>query len=373
MQETSGDREAGRVKTLILSDGRPGHYNQSVGIADNIKNSHNKFVEVKFKREVCDYILRLWCAVWSKTLDIIPGGKKLLRIFLKKDNLESLMRSEPDLIISAGSSLAGINLIMADIKNADSVVCMIPDLIGTTPFDLAVVPTHDDPPSDGNIVETLGAPNRITPQYIKQTREKWEKKLPFSPLEMPSPVIGIMLGGNNSYFQLTSEVCNNLLDELNEYRSETGGSVILTTSPRTPAKIENICRSDFAPFDDKEKFLILSDEWDMNPVPMILDVSDAVIVTEDSVSMVSEAVSVCGKVFVLELVSRGRGIPKTQKTLDELKEKGYIKLFSLLKGEDTSLEQLFNKGNMPFSEEGRLKEAEKAAKIIRERLLAGGK
>ncbi|MDP6746420.1 MAG: hypothetical protein QGH37_05265 [Candidatus Poribacteria bacterium] len=36
---------------IILSDGKPGHYNQSLGILDHLKNCDHRLIEISFRHK----------------------------------------------------------------------------------------------------------------------------------------------------------------------------------------------------------------------------------------------------------------------------------------------------------------------------------
>ena len=55
-------------KIVILSDGKPGHYNQSLGIMDQLSDDEYQLVEINFRSKWHDNILRIF-------LSLFPGGK----------------------------------------------------------------------------------------------------------------------------------------------------------------------------------------------------------------------------------------------------------------------------------------------------------
>jgi mitochondrial fission protein ELM1 len=58
---------------------------------------------------------------------------------------------------------------------------MTPSVLGTAPFDFAVVPEHDHPQKRDNVLPTLGAPNAIFPDELE--RQGWELAQKYPPRE----------------------------------------------------------------------------------------------------------------------------------------------------------------------------------------------
>ena len=127
----------------------------------------------------------------------------------------------------------------------------------------------------------------------------WNRRVEFDLFSLKRPLISILLGGSDSYFTLGTEVVARLVKEVEDFAETYNGQFLVTTSFRTPEKVENKLKSKFP--DDRCPLLIIAGEWEDNPVPMMVGISDIVIVTEDSVSMISESVSGNNKVIVIGL------------------------------------------------------------------------
>ena len=98
---------------IILSDGKPGHYNQSLGILDHLENCDHRLIEVYFRRKWRDNLLR----IVTRIVGQVPLRKGLIRYLLATavtaESLDQLQRPESvDLILSTGSSVAPINLLL---------------------------------------------------------------------------------------------------------------------------------------------------------------------------------------------------------------------------------------------------------------------
>jgi mitochondrial fission protein ELM1 len=160
--------------------------------------------------------------------------------------------------------------------------------ISSAPFDLVSVPQHDTLRGD-NVVVTDAAPNRITPENLQIAKDR------FRPLfgQMPGLKIGLLIGGNSRTHQLTDQdfkYWQRLVSGLENY------SVMATASRRTPdlyrEKIQKQLQSFGAYFYDGKG---------ENPYIGILAWADVLIVSEDSVSMISEAATAGKPIYTLPL------------------------------------------------------------------------
>lgn len=312
------------MKTVtILSDGRPGHFNQTLGIAERLKQVEVKIIEVHYKRKFFDLLLRLSGFIYRFVPFSKPFIEFLFKISLENKTFEEIISTNPDIVMSAGSSVATINAMLGKLKDAKSIVCMTPSFIGTAPFDLAVVPEHDLLPDKENIIKTIGAPNRINKAFIEKEIEKWNDMLDIDLLSLNRPLVSIFLGGSDQYHTMNMKIVATLLKEIENFVLKKNGQLLITTSLRTPGEVENKLKNRFP--NNICPLLIIADEWDDNPVPMMIGISDIIIVTEDSVSMISEAVSGNNKVVVVGLAkNKSKRKPRYLQVCNLLKEKGYI-------------------------------------------------
>jgi len=313
------------MKILIISDGRPGHYNQSVGIVSHIKNAEFYLIEVKFSSKWRDNLLRVLMRLvgWMP----MPEGfiVRLLNMALSQESASDILTCEDyDIILSTGSSVAPINLLLGKLIDAYTVVCTRPSPLGIAYFDLAILPQHHWPRINRkNVCKTLGVPNLITPEDIEQRRKQLQSKL-----NLPDKSrIGVLLGGEDRYFTITPATASKLLDTLLKVCGKIDGQIALTTSRRTPQVVEELV---YSRLDVDNRCVILqlasriypqSQRKFANipdPVASIFAISDIVIVTEDSFSMVCEAASSGRKVIILDVDRKSRRRPRRHRTYDSI-------------------------------------------------------
>ncbi|MCK8827534.1 mitochondrial fission ELM1 family protein [Natroniella acetigena] len=353
-------------KVVVLSDGKPGHLNQSLGIAEQLESTEIEVIEVEYKAKLTDLLVRLGGVINNLLKFNVKMAEQILKLALTEQTYKEIITLEADLIISAGSSVAVLNLMLSKVKQAKAIVCMTPSLVGTRPFDLAIVPKHDQPPKRKNIIQTYGAPNRITSDFIKQEVRSWNELEKVNLTGLKSPLIGLMVGGTNSYFDITVKTISLLLDQIMDFITTEDGEIIVTTSRRTPKAVERVLKERLANH-DKCRLLIIADEWDINPVPMMLGVSDLVVVTEDSVSMVSESVSGNSRVLVTGLDKKKKNLPRSHQTLQFLEEQNYIEYCDLANLRTGQLTELMKQVYLSQEKERLLQDTYLAVREIEKR------
>jgi len=308
---------------LILSDGKPGHYNQSLGIVDRMSDVLVETIQVRFKRKWRDNLLRV--------LTRLLVGVKLPRGFIKavpKWALESssaaeLLSSECfDAVLSTGSSVAAPNLLIGRLTGAKTVVCTRPSPVGIRRFDLAILPEHMRPlrPAS-NAVMSLGVPNRITPESVEIAGEVVAKKLKTAERR----IIGLLLGGDDRHYSIPPGMVSALCDVLVDICEEDDACLALTTSRRTDPQSENVIKTKIINSPICCFSVLAGEPQQENPVPGILGISDVTIVTEDSFSMVCEAASSGKKIVVLEVERKNQGHGKRQRVYKLLVQRGYVR------------------------------------------------
>lgn len=134
---------------------------------------------------------------------------------------------------------------------------------------------------------SIGVPHAVTPEKIEAGKKEWETQ--FSGI--PEPKIAVLLGGNCPNFEFTPEKARKMAKECVQKAKELGGSMIITTSPRTGKEASEAFMDEIKNEYDVPAYL---HDWRMdaakgNPYFRILGLADAIIVGGDSASMCSEA------------------------------------------------------------------------------------
>jgi mitochondrial fission protein ELM1 len=165
-------------------------------------------------------------------------------------------------------------------------------------FDQIVVQRHDGL-SGPNVVVTRTALHRVTPARLDEARAVWAPRL----AHLPRPLVAVLLGGSNGRFRLEEAEGEALARQLAETMRRDGAGVMVTPSRRTNPAVTDAIRRAIEPLGGWV--------WDGvgdNPYFGMLACADALVVTSDSVSMVSEAAATSAPVLIAELPGRSRRI-----------------------------------------------------------------
>lgn len=157
-------------------------------------------------------------------------------------------------------------------------------------FDLVVPMRHDRVRGD-NLIPVGASLHGFTPSRLEAARETWRKRLGTS----ERPLLGVLIGGPTRHYAFGSDTTKRLRDLIGEAGRARGYAVHVTPSRRTP---EGVTRALAEAFDDEDWFTL----WDgtgENPYPGLLALADRLLVTGDSVSMISEALATGAPVHVL--------------------------------------------------------------------------
>jgi len=314
---------------LVLSDAKTGHLRQSqalLGItADSLKEKGQEvtsnFIEVKFKSSFAKNILIFKSLFFSKYTNKFK--LKALKDALEPACYKELMEQPADIVISAGSSLALVNSVLSNINLAKSLVIMKPPAyLGMDNFNLVIAPKHDNPQESKKVLVTQAALNLINDKYLKNESEGLFRELGRNAESFGLDNIGFLIGGDTKDFRLDKDLIKDIILQLKNFTAATDKGLLVTTSRRTAKEIEVIVKAQLADF-KQSKLLIIANEFNtVHAVGGILGLSQIVIVSPESISMVSEAAS-SGKVVV---VFDSRVSAKHRRFLKTMNDNGYIYL-----------------------------------------------
>ncbi|GAB1398734.1 ELM1/GtrOC1 family putative glycosyltransferase [Aminivibrio sp.] len=375
---------------ILLSDGIRGHLSQSRGVAGWISRfTGADIVEMEVPR------LTGWRRVFflkgkARLLPSLPpernalwldraGGAELL-----SESRSALagrgLSGDQALFLSAGSSAAPFTLALARTLGGRACTLMTPSVLGTPPFDFAVVPEHDAPRKAPNVLVTLGAPNGIFPDELE--RRGWELAQKYPTRSGKRERWSILIGGDDANYAISPRWIRSRIPPLVKAAEDRRADLYITTSRRTAPSAEEALKNLIGQ-NPSVRMLLLASKDSFNPVPGMLGLSQRVFVTEDSVSMISEAVTAGKEVFLLRtetakglrlrlqkftegLVDRGVlpsrflwGKPRFDRLFAALEEQGFLKGMNCDNVSDCI-------GTLSLSQNGRdsLNEARRAAEWI---------
>ncbi len=152
--------------------------------------------------------------------------------------------------------------------------------IATSAFDVVVAPRHDRLRGD-NVIETIGALNAIDAKRLTKAKSHSD---PFAAL--PGPRTTVLVGASHPALQLDGAHVAGWLAALGKLHARDGGSFLVSTSRRTPAELVQHLREAFSAWPG---VFWSPDENTANPYARMLAWADRIVVTPDSVNMLSEA------------------------------------------------------------------------------------
>lgn len=313
------------MRVIILSDNKPGHYKQSLGIVERLPNCETEWVTVEFRRKWRDNLLRIFMCVFGGMSLPMSFVQTLLRWSLADDTYSALTTLQTaDIILSTGSSVAAVNLLLGQILNAKSVTCRRPSPLGTRYFDLAILPMfswHSKRDKD-NVCKTVGVPNPISPDILNAEQKQLTQDLNLT----GCPRIGILIGGRDRHETITTADAEALYKVCEGAAAELKVQALVTTSRRTPTDVvehlsSTLKHADWCPlFIEPNTPSALTD-----PYQAILALSDLLIVTADSFSMVCEAASSGRPVIVLTLSRERTKKPKRYMVYESMEQHAVVR------------------------------------------------
>ena len=222
----------------IVNDGKPGHINQSLGLVEALQRK----VPTLTWQEVP--IMKAWQAV---------------RYAWKQRQKKAL----PKFIVSAGHHTHFTLLILAKIMQVPAIVLMKPSL-PLSWFDLCIIPEHDGPLARHNVIESIGPLNRMQP-----AQKEADSKL-------------ILVGGPSKHFDWSDE---RLFVQVENIIQQNNGHWTIATSRRTPLKTVVSLKA------LANVTVVLASEKNANWLPSMLAKTENCWVTQDSMSMIYEALT----------------------------------------------------------------------------------
>jgi mitochondrial fission protein ELM1 len=247
----------------VITDGAAGNERQALALAQAL--------------EARARVLRLglrapWAWLAPRKL---PGG----RLALSARDRTQFAPPLPALAIGCGRHASLLTRLLRDLSHGTTFSVQILDpRVNLRHWDAVVAPRHDGL-HGANVIETLGSLNPIDDAWLAQGREAFAH---FA--QLPQPRIALLIGGPRRGVAFDETYARALADAVAAHAQ--GGSVLASLSRRTPPAFAQILRGKLQRFPG----LFWTGEHDgTNPYPGMLGWADAIVVTPDSVNMLSEA------------------------------------------------------------------------------------
>ncbi len=264
----------------VLTTGEAGMRSQALGLAEAVG------LPIEEKRIV---VRRPWA--------LLPGGLLPMPLSALDSSGDRLDPPWPRLIVGCGRRSIGPALAVKRSSGGRTLAAYVQNPeFGRPRFDLVAALPHDRVRGT-NVVAVPTALHRVTQQRLAEERERWRGQF----CTDQAPLVGVLVGGDNGSYRLSEAVVDRLINVLRKAHREHGMRAGITPSRRTSETAKRAIREALA----AEPFGTLWDESGDNPYYGILALADRLIVTAESISMVSEALATGRPVHALPLEGRG--------------------------------------------------------------------
>lgn len=161
-------------------------------------------------------------------------------------------------------------------------------------FDLVIATPQYALPDAANILQ-LGLPiHGVTPELLAEADKAFAPRL----AHLPKPFTALLVGGSSGPYAFTPEAARRLARQASDMAKTKGGSLLVTTSARTPAGVIDALVANISAPAHVHRWVRGDAE---NPFHAFLALADDIIVTADSVSMLSEAAATGKAVFLFDI------------------------------------------------------------------------
>jgi lauroyl/myristoyl acyltransferase/mitochondrial fission protein ELM1 len=314
---------------LVLADGKAGHESQSRSVAEAFRQIEAESPEYRFRIRTVPveyrsrWRRRLLAAVTFLLLPWIRGRMGVLRFFLTARSCDSLRGVSADFVVSCGSSLIPVHLLAARENNAKKILLMKPSFpFHRARFDLIIASRHDAP-IRGRVVYTEIAPNALDPGKLSVFGRELAERIGAGAGKKAS----LFIGGDTRDYAITPRSVEEALDRILGTVRSTGSEILVTTSRRTSPAVERLVKRKFSGEKSCRLLVIANEANPQNVAQGMMGLSDTIFVTEDSVSMISEAAASGKKVVILK-AGDGSLPAKLARFRDNLAEKHLAQVVS---------------------------------------------
>jgi uncharacterized protein len=253
----------------IISEGIAGLRSQALGLAEAVGLSP-EFRELKPGAPWKWMASKLWPNPLAAVADAVRGPL-------------------PSLAIGCGGMAGSV---LAALRRKSMRVVQVQDpRMDIARFDLIIANRHDEL-TGPNVVVIRTALHRVTPDRLETEALTWRERF----ASYRRPLVAVLLGGNNGRFRLDRDSGARLAADLATMMERDKVGVVVTPSRRTDPAVTDLMRQALAPCGGWV--------WDFtgeNPYFGMLALADLIIVTQDSVSMISESVATAAPVMFAPL------------------------------------------------------------------------
>jgi len=267
----------------VIANEKSGFLSQALGLAEALGV---EFTKKTFIRKFPFSILPL-----SFLLSRSPSE------FLTEES-DSMGEPWPDIVIASGSKSVSLARYIREISKKKTYTVYIQDpRISPDNFDMIFSMYHDKIEGK-NVCKTNMSLHRVTDLKLEEEKKKYWHIFK----SMTTPFNSVLIGGSTKNFKMNKKQCRDLLNKIQKIIQLNNGTTLITPSRRTPEYMVLLLKEYFG--SHKRVYITTQDED--NPYFAMLAISDKIFVTNDSVSMISEACATGKAVYLIELLGMNR-------------------------------------------------------------------
>ncbi len=266
------------LKVIFLADTRPGHYHLAQGVIAAL--ARLRPVEVTRIEVIRKWIVPTrWLRLRINSQGFFPP--RMLRMAYRID-ADALPKA--DLVVSAGGETLMPNICVTRFLGIPSIFCgSLLRGLGPENFNLVISSYDKDAGSDRHMV--VLKPSAIDPDALGRPAV-----VPRYGPELHPRLAGLLVGGNAGPFRYRREEWERLLGFIAEMAKAWGTRWLVSTSRRTPPAVADRI-ADLAKDDSVIARFIDYRTAGPGMLPEIFAKAEVIVCTEDSSTMISEAVS----------------------------------------------------------------------------------
>ena len=261
-----------KLKGLLLTEGRHGMISQVEGLA--------KALDIEFIHQKVELN-----SFWKL---IPPNLTPVSKLVFKKIDI-----SDFDIIISCGrkSVIPSIYLKKSSKKKVFNIHIQDPK-VSLGNFDLVIAPEHDNLRGK-NVITSKGAIHYLTLDEIKNNHNYLSNRL-----NKNHEYLLLVLGGPNKYYDYEDQNLINIFSIIKKILNKNNLQAIVIPSMRTPTKIINLADEHLGP----ENLVI--NNIDKKAYLSGLSLAKYIVVTCDSISMISEAALTEKPIYIADIPAK---------------------------------------------------------------------
>ena len=249
---------------LIITDGRLGNLRQARALAQAARIPAG---EMQPDRR----------APWSQ---LAPRMPRLAGLAQRNSTQLPSGPPWPRLVIGCGRQAAWVTRwLHRQAGPASFCVQILDPRINSRHWDLLIAPRHDSVRGD-NVIRTIGSLSPVDSAWLAKARADFGFLA-----DLPQPRITLLLGGPRRGVRFDNALQQSLVHAVMQHAG-TSGSALVCASPRTPPDFARSLHQALAP---RIGHAWLGEDDGKNPYPGHLAWADRIVVTPESVNMLSEA------------------------------------------------------------------------------------